>query len=283
MNSGSLLSIGVDHIGQAALLNAAQWPSGALSAAEVVPKYGVETPGTQKKQRFPMITDVIRVIGQLPEKRLLTPVLLGLVLSALVIAGLVGGAAWLLSGISVDGDSWVEQALDAIGLLQIVGTLGVGLLALFLFPAFALTIQSFFLDGVADAVERKHYPQKLPARSVPLGEALQTSLTLTAIVIAVNLVLLPVYLLLMLVPPTGYLLYLAVNGYLVGREFYEVVGLRHEGARELKTNRRRNRVSVWLDGVLLVFIFTIPIVNLAGPTLGTAYFVHRYHRLTRGG
>ena len=56
-----------------------------------------------------MITDVIRVIGQLPEKRLLTPVLLGLVLSALVIAGLVGGAAWLLSGISVDGDSWVEQ------------------------------------------------------------------------------------------------------------------------------------------------------------------------------
>jgi uncharacterized protein involved in cysteine biosynthesis len=43
--------------------------------------------------------------------------------------------------------------------------------------------------------------------------------------------------------------------------------------------RRRNRITVWLDGVLLVLFFSIPVINLAGPTLGTAYMVHRYHRV----
>ncbi|MGY9055946.1 MAG: EI24 domain-containing protein [Alphaproteobacteria bacterium] len=159
------------------------------------------------------------------------------------------------------------------------GTFAIAFLALLLFPAVALTVQAMFVDSVTDAVEAKHYPHLPPGRSVPLGEALSATLRLTALVVSVNVLLLPVYLLLLLLPPTGFILYLAVNGYLIGREYFEIVGLRRHQLPELKTMRRRNRITVWLDGVLLVLFFSIPVINLAGPTLGTAYMVHRYHRV----
>ncbi|HKK29413.1 MAG TPA: EI24 domain-containing protein, partial [Alphaproteobacteria bacterium] len=171
------------------------------------------------------------------------------------------------------------EALDSIGALEIAGTVGAGWLALLLFPAVALAIQGIFLDGVAEAVESRHYPTLPTARDVPLLESVGSAVKLTGLVLLVNFLLLPVYLFLLLIPPTGLLLYYAVNGYLVGREYFEEVGLRRESSVELKATRRRNRAKIWMDGILLTLVFTIPVVNLAGPTLGAAYMVHRYHRI----
>jgi uncharacterized protein involved in cysteine biosynthesis len=225
-----------------------------------------------------MIADISRVIAQLSDPKLLRPVLLGLIASALVMAGLVAFFVWLLSDISVSsGGSWWEDILQWA--VQIFGTFGAAAMAFLLFPAFALTIQSLFLDSVTDAVEDKHYPHLGRGREVPLIEGLIAAIKLTLIVIVVNVVLLPVYIILLPVAGAGLALYYAVNGYLVGREFFEVVGLRRQNAKDLRVTRRGNRFSVWLDGILLVLLFTIPIVNLAGPTLGTAYMVHRYHRV----
>lgn len=227
-----------------------------------------------------MIADIARVIAQLTDPKLLRPVLLGLIASALVLAGLVALSVWLIGDISPQGaESWFGRQLEYVGFYEIAGTLGVGLLALLMFPAVSLTIQGLFLDSVTDAVEEKYYPHLAPGREVPLIEGLVAAVRLTGLVLLVNLLLLPVYLLLLLLPPTGFLLYLAVNGYLVGREYFEVVGLRRRKLPELKAIRRRNRITVLLDGVLLVLFFTVPVLNLAGPTLGTAYMVHRYHRL----
>jgi CysZ protein len=228
-----------------------------------------------------MINDIARVLNQLPEPRLLRPVLWGLVLSAIVLAALVGGVFWVLNTFVPEGQSWLGRQLDAVGFYEIAGTVLVAWLALLLFPAVALTVQSVFLDSVTDAVEAKYYSHLPPAREVPIAVGIGSSIQLTLVVIAVNLLLLPVYLLLLLLPPTGLLLYYAVNGYLVGREYFEVVGLRRQTLKELKTLRRRNRTAVWLDGILLVLVFTVPLLNLAGPTLGTAYMVHRYHRLKK--
>ncbi len=227
-----------------------------------------------------MIADIARVIAQLNDPKLLRPVLLGLIASALVLAALIAGSIWVIGDIVPEGgQGWLARQLEAIGFYEIAGGLMVTILAFLLFPAVSLTIQGLLLDSVTDAVEARYYPSLSPGRDVPIGEGLSAALRLVGLVLAVNLVLLPVYLILLLVPPTGFLLYLAVNGYLVGREYFEVVGLRRRSLPELKTIRRRNRIAVWLDGILLFLFFTIPLLNLAGPTLGTAYMVHRYHRL----
>jgi CysZ protein len=222
-----------------------------------------------------MVTDILRVIGQLDDKRLLRPVLLGLLLSALVLAAVVAGSYWLLP----TADGWIGRQLAAIGLLELIGSFAAGWLALLLFPAVALTVQSLFVDSVADAVEAKHYPNTPPARAVPIAESVLAAVKLAALVIGINLLLLPVYLILMLIPPTGLILYFAVNGYLVGREYFETVGLRRLTLPEAKLTRRQNRSVIWLDGILLMLFFSVPVLNLAGPTLGTAYMVHRFHRI----
>ena len=227
-----------------------------------------------------MIADITRVLSQLSDPKLLRPVLLGLVASALVLAVLVVGSIWVIGGIVPEGgDGWLARQLESVGFYEIAGTVLVAFLALLLFPAVALTIQGLFLDSVTDAVEAKYYPNLTPGRDVPISEGLSAALRLVGLVIGVNLLLLPVYLILLLLPPTGFILYVAVNGYLIGREYFEVVGLRRRTLPELKVIRRRNRIAVWLDGILLFLFFTIPVLNLAGPTLGTAYMVHRYHRL----
>ena len=227
-----------------------------------------------------MIADIARVIAQLTDPKLLRPVLLGLIASALLLAALVVGSIWVIGSIvPTGGEGWLARQLESFGFYEIAGGVLVAMLAFLLFPAVALMIQGIFLDSVTDAVEAKHYPNLAPGRAVLFGEGLSAALRLVGLVLAVNLLLLPVYLILLLLPPTGFLLYLAVNGYLVGREYFEVVGMRRRALPELKTIRRRNRITVWLDGILLFLFFTVPVLNLAGPTLGTAYMVHRYHRL----
>ncbi len=226
-----------------------------------------------------MVKDILRVIGQLDDKRLLRPVLLGLLLSALVLAAVVAGSYWLLADMLPTADGWIGRQLAAIGLLELIGSFAAGWLALLLFPAVALMVQSLFVDSVADAVEAKHYPNTPPARAVPIAESVLAAVKLATLVIGINLLLLPVYLILMLIPPTGLILYFVVNGYLVGREYFETVGLRRLTLPEAKLTRRQNRSVIWLDGILLMLFFSVPVLNLAGPILGTAYMVHRFHRI----
>ena len=226
-----------------------------------------------------MVTDILRVIGQLDDKRLLRPVLFGLLVSAVVLCAVVAGSYWLLADNLPTADGWIGRQLAAIGLLELIGSFAVGWLALLLFPAVALTIQSLFVDGVADAVEARYYANTPPARPAPVAAGIWAALKLALLVIGINLLLLPVYLILMFIPPTGLILYFAVNGYLVGREYFETVGLRRLTLAEAKLTRRQNRIMIWVDGVLLMLFFTVPVLNLAGPTLGTAYMVHRFHRI----
>jgi uncharacterized protein involved in cysteine biosynthesis len=227
-----------------------------------------------------MLTDIMRVLAQLDDKRLLRPVLLGLLASAAAMALLVAGAYWLLAGsIDTSGDGWIGRQLEALGLLEILGSFAIGWLALLLFPAVAITIQSLFLESVCEAVEARYYANAPPARNVPFMDELISAVKLTLAVILINLVLLPIYLILMFLPPAGLVLYFAVNGYLVGREYFETVGIRRLTLPEAKLTRRKHRGMIWLDGALLVLLFTVPVLNLAGPTLGTAYMVHRFHRI----
>ena len=226
-----------------------------------------------------MIKDILRVVAQLSDKQLQRPVFLGLLMSVVVLALVVAGSYWLLSDMLPTIDGWFGRQLDYLGLLEIFGSLAVGFLALLLFPAIALAIQSIFVDNVADAVEAKYYPNAPPARNVPIVESLYATIKLVAIVLLVNFLLLPVYLGLLFIPPTGLVLYFAVNGYLIGREYFETVGIRRMRLSETKAMRREHRQMIWLDGVLLMLMFSVPILNLAGPTLGTAYMVHRFHRI----
>src|SRR6516165_2170281 len=108
-------------------------------------------------------------------------------------------------------------------LVDLMGGLAVLALSWLFFPAVVTLIMSLFIERIAATVEALDYPGIGPPRRQPIRETLRTMLRLTALTLLLNLLALPVYLLL---PGINLFLFLALNGYLLGREYFEVVALR---------------------------------------------------------
>ena len=89
-----------------------------------------------------------------------------------------------------------------------------------------------------------------------------------------NLVTLPLYLVALFVAGLGAVLFYGINGWLTARLYYEQVALRRRNPAEVKTWRKANAGVLWLTGIVIVFLGTIPILNLIVPVLGTAAMVH---------
>ena len=194
---------------------------------------------------------------------------LSLMLSAVLFVLLWTGVGLVLTQTSLFQIGWLEAAID------ILGGLATAVLTFLLFPAVASTTAGFFLDSVAEAVESRHYPAQGPARRQSMAEIMLTSVRFLGILIALNLVVL---VFLPFAPIFPFVFY-GVNGYLLGREYFELVALRRIEPGQAKTLRRGNRIAVLAAGVIIAFLFTLPIVNLAAPIIGTAAMVHVFERL----
>jgi CysZ protein len=69
-------------------------------------------------------------------------------------------------------------------------------------------------------------------------------------------------------------LYWAANGWLLGREYFNLVALRRLPADRARDLRRAHRGEIWLAGVLMAAPLSIPLLNLVIPVLGVATFTH---------
>jgi uncharacterized protein involved in cysteine biosynthesis len=157
---------------------------------------------------------------------------------------------------------------------------GVIVLALIFFPASFGIVISVFMEQIADIVESEHYPALGPARGIPIWTGIWTGVAFLLAVIAINLVMLPLYVVAIFVVGLGAVLFYAINGWLTARLYYEQVALRRLPPAEVKAWRRANWGVLWLTGIVIVFLGTIPIVNLIVPVLGVAAMVHVAQTLT---
>ena len=122
-----------------------------------------------------------------------------------------------------------------------------------LFPAVVGVALSFFQDAIIDAVERRHYPGLPLPREQPLLEQVWGALTFGALAVALNLLALPFYLLLLFLPPFNLLLFYGLNGYLFGREYFEMVAVRRLDPAKLRGLRRSRRGRLLLAGAVIAF------------------------------
>lgn len=173
---------------------------------------------------------------------------------------------------------WVEALLpgyptgaDWLGLFTaIIAGIGLALgLALLIAPVTAL-IAGLFLDDVAEAVERSDYPADPPGRAVPLVPGILLSLKFFGVVILGNIVAL----FLLLVPGVNVAAFFLVNGYLLGREFFEFAAMRFLPEAEAKALRRRNAGTIFLAGLVIAAFLAVPILNLLTPLFAAAMMVH---------
>ncbi|MDP6351437.1 MAG: EI24 domain-containing protein [Alphaproteobacteria bacterium] len=219
-----------------------------------------------------MIAALAKTLAQLFEPELRAVIWRVLLLTAASFAGLWVALGAVLFNISWVSIGWLDTIIGWLG-----GALGV-VLTLILFPPIATLVASLFQDRIALLVERRHYPDLGPTAGVPLGQQMAAAVKLLVWTIAANLVALPLYLLL---PVANLLIFFAINGFLLGREYFEAVALRRATPEQTAALRRQNRIRIWLAGVAIAVCFWLPAVNLIAPIIGTMIMVHRFEALRR--
>ncbi|HEX3863450.1 MAG TPA: EI24 domain-containing protein [Stellaceae bacterium] len=219
-----------------------------------------------------MVFALFRAVVELFTPSLRRIVGLGLVLSVASFAVSWLAVAFALYHTSLFGWRPLDWLVDLFGALAVLA------LSWLLFPAVATMVMGFFLGRVADSIESMDYPGRGPARQTPLSETIIATIRLMSLTIGLNLLALPIYALL---PGVNFFVFLGLNGYLLGREYFEVVALRRLDLKTARAARQRFAGRVFFGGVIIAALFTVPLVNLIAPVLATAFMVHMFEGLRR--
>lgn len=229
-----------------------------------------------------IFTAFFQALGQLGDRRFRRVVFLGVLLALALLFGVYAlflQLVWWLSPDTIDLPvigpiTGMHTLLGWTSVLFMIG------LSVFLMVPVASAFTGIFLEDVADAVEDRHYPQLPPATPLALGEGLRQSVNFLGVVIALNLGALFLF---PFLGPGIPIFFWAMNGFLLGHEYFSLVALRRLPPSEVKAMRRRNRWTLWAAGALMAAPLTVPILNLVIPVLGVATFTHIYHRLASAG
>ena len=225
-----------------------------------------------------MFDDFSRALGQLSDPRFRNVLLKGLGLTVGLLAAITFAMTWLVGFLVPDtlslpfvGEiSWVNGlAFWASVLLMLV-------LSVILMVPVAGAFTGLFLDEVADAVEAKHYPHLPPNPETSLLNDVRESLGFFGVIVGVNLIALILF---FFVGPLAPILFYAVNGYLLGREYFTMAAMRRMPRADAHALRRRHNAQIWFAGCLMAVPLSVALVNLLIPILGAASFTHMFHRL----
>ena len=145
-----------------------------------------------------------------------------------------------------------------------------------LFRSLAVAFTWVFADEIIDAVENRHYPFYAAQGQRPsFAKAAQMGLRSIGRAVGYNLLMIPVYLILLVSGVGTPLAFLALNGYLLGRDLEDMLVARHGPVRaEIGAIRR------FVLGLGSVAAMLIPVFQFVVPVLATAAAVHVAHDKT---
>jgi uncharacterized protein involved in cysteine biosynthesis len=98
----------------------------------------------------------------------------------------------------------------------------------------------------------------------------------------VNLVLMPVYVVLLVTGVGTAILFFLVNGWLLGRDLGDMVAARHVDRKAMRAWRATTGIGRYLLGLAGTALLVVPVVNLIAPVLAAAMATHWYHGRKRG-
>jgi len=210
---------------------------------------------------------------------LLKAIGLAVIMLVLITIGLNRLFTWMAAA----GTTWAEAQTGAVPhtawevlvwVISIAATLGILTGAIFLMPAVTAFVGTFFIDELAEDVERTRYPAHPPGKALPLPRAVYEG-TKTAILSAlIYLCALPF----LLFAGFGLVIMFFAAAYLLSREYFLLTAMRFHPPEEAKAMRRAHRGTIFAAGLPIALFVSIPIVNLATPLFATALMVHIHKR-----
>uniref|UniRef100_UPI004047182F EI24 domain-containing protein n=1 Tax=Yoonia sp. TaxID=2212373 RepID=UPI004047182F len=226
-----------------------------------------------------ILTSFFKAVAQLPDPRFRRVLVLGIGLTIALLFAAYAGVLWLVQTVTADGVSlpflgkvaWLGDLLSwgSVGLMVV--------LSVFLMIPVASAMTSLFLDDIAQAVEDLHYPDLPAVPRADFWDSLRDTVNFLGVLIGANVLAFALYALL---PIFAVPIFFALNGYLLGREYFQIAAMRRIGRAEAKLLRKKHSGKVWIAGCLMALPLSIPVVNLVIPILGAATFTHLFHRLS---
>lgn len=225
-------------------------------------------------------TDFMKAVAQLSDPRFRRVLWLGMGLTLALLFAAYAGLLWIINVLVPDAVTipGVGEVTFVNDLLSFGSLIFMFILSIVLMVPVASAFTSMFLDDVADAVEARHYPHLPRAARTSFGDSVKDTLNFLGVLIIANILAFFVWALL---PITGPLIFWVLNGYLLGREYFQLVAMRRLGREGARAARKRHSARIWFAGILMAMPLSIPLVSLLIPILGAATFTHMFHRLER--
>lgn len=224
-----------------------------------------------------LVVDFLRALGQMTDPRFRRVLWRALLIVLAAFVALLWGTLFLIDRLAPETATlpWIGEVGFLDGLASVAAAGVVLALSVVLMAPATAAAAGFFLDDVAAAVEAKHYPRLPPATPPPFWRQARDGLGFLGLILVANF---GAFLVLVFAPPLAPFAFLLVNGFLLGREYFQLVALRRLDAAAAERLRRLNSRRIWLAGVAMALPLSLPIVNLFVPIFGVAVFTHQFHR-----
>jgi CysZ protein len=216
-----------------------------------------------------MLSDAFEAFAQIFSPPLRKVMWKSLFLTAAVLLALALFLDRLTASIMPLGPAWLNWFLSI--------AVALGLLAgmIFLAAPTASLVAGFYLDDVSAAVEREIDPLGAPGAPPPVAATLALGLRFAALSLIVNVAVI----VLALLAGLGFVAFFLLNGYLLGREYFELIAMRYMPRAAAVELRRRNWGPVYLAGLIISGFVAVPILNLLTPLFAAAFMTRLVKRL----
>lgn len=226
-----------------------------------------------------ILRSFLLTLGQIGDPRFRKVLFLGIGLTIALLIAVYAAFIWIIGAFVGDSITlpligevtWVDNLLSASSFVLMI------VLSVFLMIPVASAITSMFLDEVAQAVEDKHYPHLPQVPDIPFWDGLRDTVNFLGVLMGANILALILY---VLFPPAALFIFWAMNGFLLGREYFTLAAMRRLGRERAKELRARHSGTIWLAGTLMAIPLSVPILNLVIPIIGAATFTHIYHAVS---
>ncbi|MBS0384814.1 MAG: EI24 domain-containing protein [Proteobacteria bacterium] len=187
----------------------------------------------------------------------------------LVLAGAISGAGAVaaihyLVPLIPHAAGWLGFLFDA---LRFIAGVGAWVLGIAISPAASMLIGGFLFDAAASRVE-KAIGAPSP-RKVGLAEGVWSGIRMATPTLLLNLLVLPLY----VIPGINALVFVCINGYLMGRDFATTAAMRRMPFKDALKLRRSARFSVFVVGVACA------VIPFLGPLVGASAMTRLVHSL----
>ena len=218
-----------------------------------------------------MFASAGKAAAMLFDRDFIGTVLRSLLLTAILFVLLFAGVEYGLAHLPPLGSVWVNRLLELATPILLV------LAIFFLGAPVAAIFGSLYLDRIAAKVDAHFYPNDPRAAGTPLATGIGEAFRLIGLSLLINVVLLPIDI---GVPGVSEIATILANGWLLGREFFELASLRHLSRQQSDVLRRKYSGKIFAAGLLISVLTVIPFVDLIAPFFGSALMAHLFKRLS---